>query len=155
MKLKRKMGKHVIVRVAFSLIALFSIFILNEMYGQRLFNYSLKIIPGLQFGASPMEIRFWNFFTNAAFYGGLAPPMIPYIAVSERPRTFYYWFVVVCVSSMKAVIKLNLHQGRPFWESDDVQAIACSSQYGTPSGHTFSGVGLHLAVWLDFNHLAR
>ena len=149
------MGKNVIVRIAFSMIALMAIFILNQMQGDWLFKQSLKIVPKLQFGASDVEIKWWNFFTYAAFYGGLAPPMVPYISIRERPRTFYYWFVVIMISSMKAIIKLNLHQGRPFWESDEVQPIACSSQYGTPSGHTLSGVGLHLAVWLDFNHLAR
>ena len=56
---------------------------------------------------------------------------------------------------MTSITKLYYHQGRPFWESDQVEAIDCSNQYGNPSGHSFSCAGISLALWLDYNTQAR
>ena len=62
---------------------------------------------------------------------------------------------MIGIDAMTSVAKLYYHQGRPFWESDQVEAIDCSNQYGNPSGHCFSSAGISLAVWLDYNTQAR
>ena len=56
-------------------------------------------------------------------------------------------------SAMIDVMKLLYAAPRPFWSSDDIEAIKCSSQYGDPSGHSFSTVGF--AVQLALDYIAR
>jgi len=55
------------------------------------------------------------------------------------------------IDALSSIIKLNEHDPRPFWVSDDVQAFSCSNQYGNPSGHCFTCLGIPLAIWLDYN----
>ena len=49
--------------------------------------------------------------------------------------------------------KIFFHQARPYWVSDNIHAYSCSTQYGNPSGHSLSGLGVTLTVWLDFNEV--
>ena len=52
---------------------------------------------------------------------------------------------------MKTLLKMIYHDPRPFWVEDDIQALACSSSYGNPSGHAIMPIGTGLAIWLDYN----
>lgn len=55
------------------------------------------------------------------------------------------------INGVCSIAKLNYHQARPIWVSEEIQPFGCSNQYGNPSGHCFSTFGLCLAVWLDYN----
>ena len=63
-------------------------------------------------------------------------------------------FVAAAIDAISSIIKLNEHDPRPFWVSDDIQAFSCSNQYGNPSGHCFTCLGIPLAAWLDYNSTA-
>ena len=47
------------------------------------------------------------------------------------------------------ITKLAYHDPRPFWVDTDIQAFSCSSQYGNPSGHSSTSVGMLCLVWLE------
>jgi membrane-associated phospholipid phosphatase len=53
------------------------------------------------------------------------------------------------------VTKIWFHAPRPFWVADDIQAFACSNQFGNPSGHALTSLGVALIVWLDYNKAVR
>lgn len=56
---------------------------------------------------------------------------------------------------MMDISKMNYHQARPFWVTNEIEAISCSSQYGNPSGHSMVSLGMTLAFWLDYNTRSR
>ena len=48
------------------------------------------------------------------------------------------------------VAKLGYHDPRPFWVSYDVQAFACESEFGNPSGHCSMSLGMALTAAFDY-----
>ena len=56
--------------------------------------------------------------------------------------------VKLCVSNLGKMIYL---QPRPFWTDSTIQMfeLECQEDYGNPSGHSLSAVGLSLIVGLD------
>ena len=84
----------------------------------------------------------------------MLPILIPYNWISQRARCFYYLFCVLTIGALTSMAKLFYHEARPFWVSDDVSAYACSNQYGNPSGHCFTTVGVVLTIWFDYNSVA-
>lgn len=48
------------------------------------------------------------------------------------------------------MMKLGYHEPRPFWITTNIQAFSCSSQFGNPSGHSSSSMGMAMVVWLDY-----
>ncbi len=49
------------------------------------------------------------------------------------------------------ITKLSYADPRPYWASQDVTAFKCSTQFGNPSGHSETSIGMALTVWLDFD----
>ncbi len=50
------------------------------------------------------------------------------------------------------ITKLSYHDPRPYWVSSKVQAFSCSTQYGNPSGHSSTTMGMGLTMALDYAH---
>jgi len=82
------------------------------------------------------------------------PFYVPYFFITERARCFYFIVMTWGIDALTNAMKLSYHQPRPFWVSDDVQAFACSSQYGNPSGHSTIAMGTAVYLWLDYNSWA-
>ena len=117
-----------LAKTALAVIVLFTILIWEQSFDQKLFEKSLTVIPNIQAGASETKQNAWNNFSNV----GLAvissvPIIIPYIFISQRARSFYYLFVSLMIEAITAVAKLNYHEARPIWVSEDVQAFGCSN----------------------------
>lgn len=63
----------------------------------------------------------------------------------------YYTVLLATIFLVMNVTKLDYHQARPFWVSPDIEAGSCSTQFGNPSGHSLTAMGMALSVWLDYN----
>ena len=63
----------------------------------------------------------------------------------------YYIVVLAAIFLVMNITKLAYHQARPFWVSFAIEAGSCSSQFGNPSGHSLTSLGVALAVWFDYN----
>ena len=138
-----------------SLIWLIIILFTEPLYNQSLFDESLNLIPQLQHGASNFKIKMWYLFSNVTFYASLLAPILVFLLIfQQRARAFYYVMVFGVALLVTNVMKLKYHQARPFWVSEDVQALSCSSQYGNPSGHSLAAICL-LTVWLDYNQVCH
>ena len=67
----------------------------------------------------------------------------------ERLRCVYYVDVFTLLLIVMNVTKLAYHNPRPFWVSPEIKAFACSGQFGNPSGHSETSIGMALTLWLD------
>ena len=141
----------------FTLSGLFlsTIVISQQGYYEPLMKDSLDFIPLLQEGTSDATQGIWGFYST---WGGNLATFLPfgivYFFIKQRPRAYYYMFCASAIDGISAITKLNSHQERPFWVSPDVQAFHCSGQYGNPSGHSFTCLGIPLILWLDYNQKA-
>ena len=141
------------VKIFFSLITLVSIWLMSNAYEKSMFEYSVLVIPGMQNDTSHF-MKLWYAFTSDFFFYAIniIPIAVTYVRMNDsRPRCFYYFFLVFGIDAMSAMLKLHRHQPRPFWVSADIEALSCVKQYGNPSGHSFSCMGLACAIWLDYN----
>jgi membrane-associated phospholipid phosphatase len=73
-----------------------------------------------------------------------------YFWTDQRPRCVYYFATMILILVFTNITKLGYHDPRPFWVWTDVQAFACSSQYGNPSGHSSMSMGMAVTMALDF-----
>jgi len=53
------------------------------------------------------------------------------------------------------VIKLMMHDPRPFWAGGLVKAFDCSGEFGNPSSHCSNTLGLFLLAWLDWRDFQK
>lgn len=110
-----------LVRVLLSFMALITILILQQAYEWTWFDYSLTFIPKLQAGASSFTQWAWDFYSNAGLSLINAVPFLAtFLYVEQRARAFYYLVVIAGISAITAVMKLNYHQQRPIWVSEDI-----------------------------------
>ena len=97
----------------------------------------------------------WKLYSNGTLAAvNMLPIVLLYPQLGQRSRCFYYVFLALSIDTISSVTKLHDHQARPFWVGQDVQAFDCSNQYGNPSGHSLSSMGMLLAAWLDVNKRA-
>ena len=68
----------------------------------------------------------------------------------DRERSVYYCLTATTISIITNLGKILYADPRPFWSSDDILAMKCSSQYGNPSGHSTVPWGMSMLVALDF-----
>ena len=54
------------------------------------------------------------------------------------------------ITQLTDITKLGYHDPRPFWVNPEINAYSCTSQYGNPSGHSSSSMGIAMMLWLDF-----
>ena len=135
---------------AVSLAALSVLILTEPFYQKSLFSYSLTWIAELQKDASSTSKLVWRVYSDAGLFGALAVPVVlQFFWERDRVRAVY---LAMCISAFTFAIdltKLLYGNPRPFWVSDDVQAIACTAQYGHPSGHSMVAVGYSLLYVLD------
>jgi membrane-associated phospholipid phosphatase len=144
-----------LVWVVLSGFTLFTIIFVEQGFHESYFEDSLEFIPKLQEGASEFKQKTWDAYSNLGLTLVNAVPMlVPYYWIEQRPRCFYYVVVILAIDAIMAVSKLNDHQARPIWVSEAVKAYGCSNQYGNPSGHCLSTMGITLTCWLDYNTCA-
>ena len=98
----------------------------------------------------------WAIYSDGGLAAiGAGPVIIPYLFISQRSKSFYYLFATIVIDALTSISKLNYHEARPIWVSEDVQPYGCSSQYGNPSGHNFTSWGMVITICLDYNREAR
>ena len=113
---------------SFALFSLVLIFLAEMFYRQPLFNYSLTFIKQIQAGASPGQATLWHAYSNVGLYSIQGVPLvISFVIPSERTRCAYYFAVFLVLMVFQNITKLAYHDPRPFWVSQDVQALSCSS----------------------------
>lgn len=72
-----------------------------------------------------------------------------YLTLS-RGRAFYYLVNLFVVNYITGLAKLWYNQARPFWVTLDIEALhECSTDFGSPSGHSSYSAHLTLMVILD------
>ncbi len=101
--------------------------------------------------ASSTQIEFWKIWTDYGLIVVQAAPLaIFYIIPKQRVRFFYYLVLFSFVMLVMNVTKLSYADPRPYWVASDIVAYKCSNQYGNPSGHSETSMGIAMTLWLDY-----
>jgi len=93
----------------------------------------------------------WKTVTEMILLVIAGPIVLGMLRFKDRARAFYYVVMLTTLLFIMNVGKLFYWQARPFWVSPDIEAYACSTQYGNPSGHSLMSLGTALTIWLDYN----
>lgn len=149
------MDKTVCIGFGCSIAVLLAILLTEPMYNQSLYDWSLTKIPELQDKVSERGFLMWELYSTGGLVVACAAPVVYslYKTTTERPRAVYYTMVLSAIFLVMTVSKLSYHQARPFWVAANIEAGSCSSQFGNPSGHSLTALGVALAVWMDYNQL--
>lgn len=67
----------------------------------------------------------------------------------ERERCFYYITFFAGMVYVSNLTKMIYHSPRPYMVSDSVQVFGCSTEFGHPSGHSFTSMIFCIGVLLD------
>ena len=138
------------LNIAISASSFLAIILTEPLYRDTLNEYSLEKIPQIQASASETAKSFWIVYSDASMYGVLVLGLvITAIFRNERARAVYFAFGVTAISWFIHICKLYYADPRPFWASDDVQGLSCSTEYGNPSGHSMVAFGFSLLILLD------
>ena len=72
-------------------------------------------------------------------------------AICKPSRALYYLLMIFFNVYLTIVVKLILHNPRPYMIVDhQIRVIGTSSEFGDPSGHTMSSAQVLLTVYLDY-----
>jgi len=100
-----------------------------------------------------LKIKLWSLYsTIGLMVATIAPVGFFLLRFEQRPRSFYYLTVLTVVFFFMNIFKLYYHNPRPYWVDPDVEAYQCPDEYGNPSGHSETSLGIAMTVWLDYNH---
>ena len=139
-----------------SLLTLLFILMLESFYRDSLFNSSLDFISNVQQGASSGGIFIMEHYSDIGVAAGVAiPPIWLYFVLWKRIHALYYLMLITSLLFLSNVSKLWYNDPRPFWVREDVQALACSTQYGNPSAHSMFSMAIATTLWLDVNECHR
>ena len=147
------MSKETLFVIICSIVALIIILVTEPIYNLDLFNWSLIEIPVLQVNTTNSGFVIWDIYSNVCLVIACGAPIVWALAhtLTQRHRAVYYVIVLSAIFLVMNITKLIYHQARPFWDSSSIKAGSCSSQFGNPSGHSLTSLGMALAVWLDYN----
>ena len=116
-----------LIKAGISIGSLVVIILLAQAYHDSLFERSLTLIPELQKDLSENGKTAWNLTSDFIFYSvSVLPLALAYIRLETRPRCIYYFLLSHGVFAIANILKLNLHQARPYWESSEIDAVNCS-----------------------------
>ena len=133
-----------------SIGALFAILLSEPLYRDTLYNDSLDLIVQIQSAASASEISFWKTYTQVSLYAMcIGIPLVYNVYIRNRQKVVYYAVCVTVNMFLTNFLKLVYADPRPFWSSDNIQALSCYGQYGNPSGHCIFGYSLPMIFILD------
>ena len=68
----------------------------------------------------------------------------------SRQRALYYLVNFMMLNFASAFLKLRAHEPRPFWVGEGSEAIRCSGEYGSPSGHSSTSMHITIVCLLDW-----
>ena len=129
-------------------LALYLIFSVEALYREPLFTFSLDFIYTIQQLTIdiPVVKQFFLFITDLGAEVIIGSTILFSYLLLSRERALYYILNIFVMSHVSSVLKLAYHGPRPYWASDDILAYKCSSDYGSPSGH--SSVSMHTTVFI-------
>ena len=110
---------------------------LSQIYNDRLFEISHKVIKHWQIGHTEDDsmvrfFQFWGELNNDETY------FLAILAVSSiisRERFWYYIIGFFFASFVKINLKMLYLEPRPNWVWSDIGSLGCSNDFGLPSGH--------------------
>ena len=146
----------------FNLILCFSSYVLIVYIG---FNLNIWITLWSEAGNGNLIVQnlfcpirgdfFYHLFKTMCIFGGgnelLALSLIT-LLFGRRPKFFYFIFAFTLEKANNGYLKLILHQPRPFYVNDKIQAYTCAKSFGCPSGHSSSSSFFAIIFFLDLFH---
>jgi len=75
-------------------------------------------------------------FSNYLVFLPLQIMMACHLFHNSKADSFLNMATVITCINLKTILKLFLHEYRPYLISDDIQALSCECTYGMPSGHS-------------------
>ena len=76
--------------------------------------------------------------------------MVAMYVWAKRERAFYYILHTMTAIFVISLFKLAYHLPRPYMVNEGIEVYGCSTEYGDPSGHTFSSSAILTTLLLDF-----
>ena len=131
------------------------IFAARSFYQEPLFDASLLIIESWQTSKRSPWLALVSKLVST-FMGGEVMMVLAYVtlqALAKPSRTLYHLIMCLANSYATILLKLILHQPRPFMVSTQIKAISSSgvsTEFGDPSGHTMSCAQVFLSLFLDY-----
>lgn len=107
---------------------------LSFLFEYIFFDKSIEWIEKMQ-----EKDSFFDVSLHIIGYGGESPGVITttfvLLAILPYSESVFLLFVVFISSYLSGFLKMLHHDARPYWVSDDVQALMCNTSYANPSGH--------------------
>lgn len=85
------------------------------------------------------------------------PFVLTYLFLEQRPRAFYYTFVMMTTVAVYDILKLYKEEPRPFMVESRIEAFDCmfANNFANPSEHSVAAVSIALTAFLDYNKTYR
>ena len=149
----KPISSSVKTRIAFisTVIVLLIVFIVESLFRQSLFDYSIKAIKKIHanynskdmpiyiaakfFSVLPKEITFAIVIVLVYFLSNLLKQVIVLMNILIS-------MLIICL------LKIIYQSPRPFWKSDEIMKIDCEEDFGNPSGHSFTAVFMFITYYL-------
>ncbi|CDW75496.1 pap2 superfamily phosphatase [Stylonychia lemnae] len=78
--------------------------------------------------------------------------MLLLLAIKGVKAGFYIFSIWVINDYIKTLSKILIHDPRPHMVDDRINALSCSYEYGTPSGHACNSTFIFVLLFLEYNY---
>lgn len=124
-----------------------ALFIVNAVLTDTFMESSIKLTVELQKGANLKVISF--IFSYVIFFMLFAYVFLLYTIRQDIERNLVMILSLAMLIYIQAILKLLYVNPRPIFLSVEIDSSGCTCDYGQPSGHALSSIGLCLLIFDD------
>ncbi len=129
---------------------LFLLMFAEQFYRQPLYDYSLTIIASWQkHGRTSFAEALFNCMADLSSSDFHALVILCAFVVSTRRFFLKLCLVYFCATTVYYSLYVAYRSPRPYFSSDDVQALSCINAYGNPSGHATVSLSVYGFLWIS------
>jgi membrane-associated phospholipid phosphatase len=118
---------------------------IQVLIADDLFEMSIPIIKSLQ--EESYLVKAMQYITKLGSKKFKTLLLCIIFSLCNHYHAFIYALIAYTSMLVCGVLKINLQQPRPFWLSDEVQALNCEFGYGYPSNHVITTVPAFLIFY--------
>ena len=128
------------------LSSLIILIILDLIYRNSLFTYSLTYEQNLQNSFSENAIQFYKFLSNIFAYIAIFLGFIFVFCYFPLNKSILFFIAFIFGDYIEDLMKLIFSDPRPFWLNSILSQGSCEASYGNPSGHSIKAFLFSLSL---------
>jgi len=130
-----------------ALVLTLALFIVNAVLTDTFMESSIRVSIALQTAVNLKVISF--IFSYVIFFILFAYVFLLYTIRKDIERNLVMILSLAMLIYMQAILKLLYVNPRPIFLSSEIDSANCTCDYGQPSGHALSSIGLCLLIFDD------